>query len=363
MNYRAQSAWVTIGLILAAPAIFASRECTAGDCVNGWGRKEIREGSTFLYYEGEWVAGEQHGQGEMRFQNTSGGEVLEVHYSGAWKNGKFHGKGRLRDQEGNVYEGEFVGNQSHGQGTIVFKEPNKFVKNILDWLPASKRESSASLEYLGLPVKYSGEWSRNEVSGTGKLYFGDDLYYHGRWESNEMHGKGVSFSMDGYVSVGTWENGDREGVFSITEPDGTKDVVMFRNGVLESGYTIRSSKPHLTLQNLFSDWNTEDLGVLAVLGIYALSLKDAVAGVQSYSPAESSVTTTRVGEWSSWYEHSPLTGGRHREAFVFCSSGKGFQVEEHYSKTGDHYYKRDSGEVLLPKHYDQLSEFLSKECD
>jgi hypothetical protein len=38
-------------------------------------------------------------------------------YEGDWKNGKREGCGRLIDNEGDTYEGQWVDNQPHGDGT------------------------------------------------------------------------------------------------------------------------------------------------------------------------------------------------------------------------------------------------------
>jgi hypothetical protein len=81
------------------------------------------------------------------------------------------------------------------------------------------------------------------------------------------------------------------------------------------------------------------------------------------SPRVSSEPRTRIGEWSKWYSHSPiLSGGKHREARATCANGRNFEVEEWFSNSGTHWFQRDAGEVLTPKHHDILEDFVSKEC-
>ena len=76
-----------------------------------------------------------------------------------------------------------------------------------------------------------------------------------------------------------------------------------------------------------------------------------------YEPPE----TPQVGKFSDWYHHSPLAGGQHREASVYCPNGLILQVEEH-ERSGKHWYQRDAGEVLLPANHETLDAFVKVEC-
>ena len=86
------------------------------------------------------------------------------------------------------------------------------------------------------------------------------------------------------------------------------------------------------------------------------------AGNASSSNQHTPRSSLKIGTWSSWLEHSPLIGGQHREAWVTCPNGLQFQVEEHVSDSGKHWFQRDTGAVLLPKHFKSLAEFVETEC-
>ncbi len=81
----------------------------------------------------------------------------------------------------------------------------------------------------------------------------------------------------------------------------------------------------------------------------------------TYSSGSSS-PELHIGKWRDWRKHSPLTGGQHREAWIQCPNALSFQVEEHISDSGKHWFQRDAGAVLLPKHHESLSRFLEVEC-
>merc|ERR1719453_1970621 len=58
-------------------------------------------------YEGEWKAGQMHGEGEYRWMNGA-------RYEGKWANGKMHGEGRLTSAKG-TFMGEWKSGKMHGE--------------------------------------------------------------------------------------------------------------------------------------------------------------------------------------------------------------------------------------------------------
>jgi hypothetical protein len=64
-------------------------------------------------YDGQWLAGERHGYGRLRY--AGGGE-----YAGAWRHGLPHGVGRMAYASGGVYHGEWARGARHGRGRMAW---------------------------------------------------------------------------------------------------------------------------------------------------------------------------------------------------------------------------------------------------
>jgi hypothetical protein len=99
----------------------SSPRCTAGDCRNGTGVRELKG---VFRYAGKFRNGRAHGEGEFHY--LAGDES----YAGEWASGAKHGRGIYRYADGRVYEGEWRHNQRAGRGvlkradgTIIFEGP------------------------------------------------------------------------------------------------------------------------------------------------------------------------------------------------------------------------------------------------
>lgn len=87
----------------------SSPRCTAGDCRNGTGVRELKG---VFRYEGEFRNGRAHGQGEFRY--IAGSES----YAGQWAGGEKHGQGTYQYADGRVYDGQWLHNQRAGRGVL-----------------------------------------------------------------------------------------------------------------------------------------------------------------------------------------------------------------------------------------------------
>ena len=147
-------------------------------------------------YVGEWKNDKYHGKGTLTYPDGK-------EYSGEWKNGFMDGKGTLVTSnnskivgefrndmangkaifnsvvEGDVYIGNFVDDQRHGQGTLIFPDGEKYI----------------------------GEFLYDEKNGYGTNIFSNGDVYMGDWKNDKYHGKGTITYTDGTVKAGIWENG------------------------------------------------------------------------------------------------------------------------------------------------------------
>jgi len=85
-------------------------------------------------YDGQWLAGERHGYGRLRY--AGGGE-----YAGAWRHNLPHGVGRMAYASGSVYHGEWARGARHGRGRMA---------------------------WAGARACYAGEWRAGRQQGLGE---------------------------------------------------------------------------------------------------------------------------------------------------------------------------------------------------
>lgn len=128
--------------------------------------------------------------------------VEKARYEGGYKDGLKHGYGRMKYPNGDLYEGEWVENKMHGEGTYTYKKANDI---------------------------YSGAWQDGLKHGEGTYEFGaDSSLMVGQWEKGELkHGKWVLRGAGVY-----------EGDFLLGRPFG-KGTYRFTSGLEQQGEYIK----------------------------------------------------------------------------------------------------------------------------
>ena len=133
------------------------------DDKNGNFKKVLDNGDT---YEGDWVNGVPHGQGEYVWKNGNS-------YEGQFQLGKCHGRGKkvLVDKKGefvSFQEGYFENGELNGEGFFNDAEGNE----------------------------YNGQWKNGKKEGYGEFTFSNGSSYTGQWKSDKYHGKGIFKESD-----------------------------------------------------------------------------------------------------------------------------------------------------------------------
>ena len=108
---------------------------------------------------------------------------------------------------GDIYEGEWKDNKSHGQGTFFYLADNK-----------NKGD------------KYVGEYKDDKKSGYGTYSYADGDKYVGEWKDGKSHGQGTYTWTTGATYVGEWKDDKRHGKGKMTYADGKIYEGEFRNG-------------------------------------------------------------------------------------------------------------------------------------
>jgi len=119
-----------------------------------------------------------------------------------------HGIGKLVVKADSfVYEGEFVADKRHGNGTVTFADGKKFQGTFVN----DERVGHGTLFAPNGSTEYEGEWQNDVYSGQGlQSTISGDLY-EGSFENGHRHGVGKLEQRDGGIYQGEWAEGKRNG--------------------------------------------------------------------------------------------------------------------------------------------------------
>lgn len=129
-------------------------------------------------YEGETVDGLACGKGIKKYSGKWTGQV----YEGSWRNNRSHGHGSLAWPSGAVYTGDWINGKIEGKGTYFFADG----------------------------AKYEGDMKDGKSHGVGKYIYVDGRTYEGQFENDKQHGFGTYRSKEGTVIYkGEYRHGKR----------------------------------------------------------------------------------------------------------------------------------------------------------
>ncbi len=221
-------------------------------------RRGKKKFSNLDVYEGEFLDGAKHGQGQL---NVYCGDVYQgefeynlFHGSGTytWKaytdqetqqfisgkryqgdyiNGKMHGKGVFHLGNGDVYSGEFDKGTYHGTGLLKCKNGDFFDGSWVRGLPGGvitrsiaetgdvwkgnmrqgKRHGHGRQTYGQGRGYYEGDWERDKPHGNGVRVYSNGSKYVGRFLDGEVHGEGTMFYANGDQYIGNFHRGHLSG--------------------------------------------------------------------------------------------------------------------------------------------------------
>lgn len=135
------------------------------------------------FYRGDMVRHSVR-QGNGKFTSELDGSWT---YDGFWMNNKKHGQGTYTSADGGKYEGSWVDDMMHGHGVFCFANGRR----------------------------YEGNWKDGKEDGDGVCTYADGESYQGSWKNGKKHGKGVYTYADGGCWQGSWkdDNKDGEGIY------------------------------------------------------------------------------------------------------------------------------------------------------
>ncbi|MDX1491506.1 MAG: hypothetical protein R3332_09470 [Pseudohongiellaceae bacterium] len=170
-----------------------SRECTYGDCENGYGVLSIKTNVGENTYRGEFKDGKYHGNGTLTEMLTV---TQRAYYEGNWDNGKRSGRGTYFNGQGNLYIGQWKNDKREGRGSYFF--------GVSDWTPNKYSE-----HWLSENVEnYTGEFKNDLYHGQGTYRWPDGQKYIGGFFANDKHGPGTFVYPRGSIRKQVWEYGE-----------------------------------------------------------------------------------------------------------------------------------------------------------
>lgn len=111
----------------------------------------------------------------LTFESKKGNRM---HYVGKVKNAKANGYGVAIVDTGSRYQGDWIDNQRHGEGTFYWPDG----------------------EY------YKGSYANDQRNGMGSYYWPNGEKYTGQWKNDKRNGEGAFYDSDGIVITrGLWK--------------------------------------------------------------------------------------------------------------------------------------------------------------
>ncbi len=191
--------WLLVALMYSGAALALSpaapeleRECTYGDCENGFGILEIKTELGTDVYEGNFRDGEFHGFGTYTGFVTRSDKA---YYEGDWIDGERHGRGSYWNGTSQLYIGEWRDGLRHGRGSYFY--------GLEDWSKNRYSENWLSEN----TENYTGEFFRDQYQGEGVYRWPDGRRYEGEFYANDKHGRGRFYYPSGTSLPQVWEYG------------------------------------------------------------------------------------------------------------------------------------------------------------
>jgi hypothetical protein len=111
---------------------------------------------------------------------------------------------------GDVYIGEWLNDEMHGQATYIFKDG----------------------------ARWEGMWKNNQMNGYGVHTAANGDEYRGQWEDDKFHGYGTFQWSNGDRYVGFWIDDKQHGQGSFTWANGQVESGVFKEGKLLSASNV-----------------------------------------------------------------------------------------------------------------------------
>eukprot|EP00913_Durusdinium_trenchii_P033896 g31728.t1 len=169
-------------------------------------------------YEGQWRGEDKHGEGKLIFADGSKYEgQFENHtrytysngstYEGQWKMEVQDGHGVEKLVDGSVFEGQFKNGDKSGKGKFTWNTGGSYEGDF----DANDMHGEGRYQWSD-GRSYTGHCVRNHMGPFGTMKWTDGRCYEGQFRDGKKHGEGKLSWPDGRSYTGQWDSGRQHGV-------------------------------------------------------------------------------------------------------------------------------------------------------
>lgn len=145
---------------------------------------------------------------------------------------KAHGLGIFTHSEGDIYQGEFINDETNGYGFYTHLNGAIYEGN---WYQDS--QNGIGIEYWSDGSYFEGIYINGTKDGIGSYFWADGSQYYGEWKDNNLEGYGIYKFSDGRIYSGEWLNNSMHGYGDFIWQDGKKYRGFYENDK-KSGFGI-----------------------------------------------------------------------------------------------------------------------------
>ena len=174
------------------------------DQVNGFGIIRYSEDSDILAYEGYFKDGLFNGNGTLIWRK---GTI----YNGGFKNEKFEGLGIITFPQDDIhnrvtFEGTFENGIEKINGTLTMKNGDIYRGQIIDKNPNGYGLLNYSEENDDQRLSYEGFVENGKIHGNGTIMWRNGEKFEGKFENGQRNGYGIKYAVDGrIIQQGQWK--------------------------------------------------------------------------------------------------------------------------------------------------------------
>jgi hypothetical protein len=137
-------------------------------------------------------------------------------YSGGYKDGNINGQGTITFRNGDKYVGEFKDGKFNGQGAFTLANGNKYVGQWRDGKRNGQGTFYSLVDNKSKGDKFVGDYIDDKRNGQGIYTFADGDKYVGEYKDDERNGQGIEYASSGSITKqGQWKNGNLVQSFAV----------------------------------------------------------------------------------------------------------------------------------------------------
>jgi len=201
----------TITFCLLISPFFINAQCISGNCMDGTGTYLYPSGAKYI---GDFRNSRMNGYGMCLY---SDGSI----YKGEWQDGYPHGKGKKILDDGSEWKGNWVrGEAVAGNGKIIEKgqetsSENQALNNQQEGCISGNCINGWGIYvYKNYSARYEGDFQGEQAHGNGTIYYANGDKYTGDWMNGHFEGQGVLSLAGGEKISGYWKSGVHIGDFN-----------------------------------------------------------------------------------------------------------------------------------------------------